>query len=198
MSTAAVRLGATALPKLAPVTVSISEMVSPVSEQIRSSKRPQKAFSLHIGADLRLPTPDVRRHSRFEAAALSTSPQQAASDPFEGLPFRALAERMGATMSPVVQAVRADARAKRLQEAGLLNNTVPSVPEAPSVPHFLPITRWISQSPTMKSTFVVDKAEQPKARLSWYHPDDTMVPRGWWKTGLLEDLKYYKPFGWSF
>lgn len=24
-----------------------------------------------------------------------------------------------------------------------------------------------------------------------------MVPRGWWKTGLLEDLKYYKPFGWA-
>jgi len=21
-----------------------------------------------------------------------------------------------------------------------------------------------------------------------------MVPRGWWKLGLLEDLKYYKPF----
>lgn len=21
-----------------------------------------------------------------------------------------------------------------------------------------------------------------------------MVPRGWWKMGLLEDLKYYKPF----
>lgn len=26
----------------------------------------------------------------------------------------------------------------------------------------------------MKSTFIVDKAEQPKARLSWYHPDDTV------------------------
>lgn len=21
-----------------------------------------------------------------------------------------------------------------------------------------------------------------------------MVPRGWWKMGLLEDLKYYRPF----
>ena len=21
-----------------------------------------------------------------------------------------------------------------------------------------------------------------------------MVPRGWWRMGLLEDLKYYKPF----
>lgn len=33
------------------------------------------------------------------------SATEAASDPFEGLPFRALAERMGAAMSPVVQAV---------------------------------------------------------------------------------------------
>ena len=33
------------------------------------------------------------------------SPVEAAADPFEGLPFRALADRMGAAMSPVVQAV---------------------------------------------------------------------------------------------
>jgi len=170
----------------------------PSEEQVTPSVRPRKAFSLHIGADLKLPTPDVRRHSRFEPAPLETSPAKAASDPFEGLPFRALAERMGASMSPVVQAVREDARAKRLREAGILDGQLPSVPEPPSVPHFLPITRWISQSPTMKSTFVSEKSEQPKARLSWYHPDDTMVPRGWWKTGLLDDLKYYKPFGWSF
>jgi hypothetical protein len=32
---------------------------------------------------------------------------EAASDPFAGLPFRALAERMGEAMSPVVQAVSA-------------------------------------------------------------------------------------------
>lgn len=127
---------------------------------------------------------------------METSSVEAASDPFEGLPFRGLAERMGATMSPVVQAVREDARAKRLREAGIFDGPEVSVPEAPSIPHFLPFSRWMSQSPMMKSTFIVDKADQPKARLSWYHPDDTMVPRGWWKTGLLEDLKYYKPFGW--
>ena len=48
--------------------------------------------------------PSLRR--RFEAAAPAVSATDAASDPFEGLPFRALAERMGAAMSPVVQAVR--------------------------------------------------------------------------------------------
>ena len=33
-----------------------------------------------------------------------------------------------------------------------------------------------SQSETMKATFVVDKASRPKARLSWYHPEDTVPP----------------------
>lgn len=31
-----------------------------------------------------------------------------------------------------------------------------------------------AQSETMKSTFVVDKQDQKRARLSWYHPDDTV------------------------
>ena len=39
-----------------------------------------------------------------------------------------------------------------------------------------------------------DPKDRKKARLSWYHPDDTMVPRGWFKGGLLEDIKYYAPF----
>lgn len=66
---------------------------------------PLQTFSLHIGADLKLPTPDSQRHSRFEAAPAAMPQAQAASDPFEGLPFRAMAERMGEAMSPVVQAV---------------------------------------------------------------------------------------------
>lgn len=66
-----------------------------------------QTFSLHIGADLKLPTPDAARHSRFEAAPAAVPQVEAASDPFSGLPFRALAERMGEAMSPVVQAVSA-------------------------------------------------------------------------------------------
>jgi hypothetical protein len=156
------------------------------------AQRPRKTFSLHIGADLKLPTPNAERHSSYEAAPAAMPAAQAASDPFEGLPFRAMAERMGAAMSPVVQAVKEDARTKRLREAGLLGNQQAEV-AVPSIPHFLPFTRWAAQSETMKSTFVVE-GERKRARLSWYHPDDTMVPRGWWKLGLLEDLKYYKPF----
>lgn len=43
---------------------------------------------------------------RFEAAKPAVSATAAAEDPFEGLPFKKLADRLGAAMSPVVQAVR--------------------------------------------------------------------------------------------
>ena len=66
---------------------------------------PPQTFSLHIGADLKLPTPNARRHSSYEVAPAAVSAAAAASDPFAGLPFRAMAERLGAAMSPVVQAV---------------------------------------------------------------------------------------------
>lgn len=62
-------------------------------------------------------------------------------------------------------------------------------------PHFLPFTRWAAASPAVRATLVAPApADRPKARLSWYHPDDGMVPRGWWRAGLLADLAYYKPF----
>ncbi|KAK9906717.1 hypothetical protein WJX75_006708 [Coccomyxa subellipsoidea] len=65
----------------------------------------------------------------------------------------------------------------------------------PQIPHVLPFTRWAAQSKVMQSTFVVDESkDRKKARLSWYHPDDTMVPRDWFRGGLLKDLAYYRPF----
>lgn len=67
-----------------------------------------------------------------------------------------------------------------------------TVPEVPSV---FPLTRWAANSQRVRATLVHDPAQQKKARLSWYHPDDTMVPRDWLKGGLLADLKYYNPFG---
>lgn len=62
------------------------------------------------------------------------------------------------------------------------------------VPHVLPFTRWAANNSRIRSTFVDDKSTRQKARLSWYHPDDAMVPRDWFKGGLLEDLRYYRPF----
>ena len=64
----------------------------------------------------------------------------------------------------------------------------------PAVPAVLPFTHWAANSDRVRATLVDDKATRPKARLSWYHPDDTMVPRDWFRSGLLEDLKYYRPF----
>ena len=81
---------------------------SPVPQRCLTCTRlswPPQTFSLHIGADLKLPTPNARRHSSYEVAPAAVPAAAAASDPFAGLPFRAMAERLGAAMSPVVQAV---------------------------------------------------------------------------------------------
>jgi hypothetical protein len=113
-------------------------------------------------------------------------------DPFEGLPFRAFAERMGDRIMPALQAARDD---KRRTGVDINNASQAAQVLVPEVPHLLPFTRWAANSNTIRSTFVAeDPATRKKARLSWYHPEDTMVPRGWWKGGLLADLKYYNPF----
>lgn len=113
-------------------------------------------------------------------------------DPFEGLPFRAFAEKMGDRIMPALQAARDDKRHTGVNAHHGAETDQFLVPE---VPHVLPFTRWAANSNTLRSTFVAeDPSTRKKARLSWYHPEDTMVPRGWWKGGLLADLKYYNPF----
>ena len=82
---------------------------------------------------------------------------------------------------------------KRAAAAELRRTGGPQVP-MPAVPAVLPFTHWAANSDRVRATLVDDKATRPKARLSWYHPDDTMVPRDWFRSGLLEDLKYYRPF----
>jgi hypothetical protein len=55
-----------------------------------------------------------------------------------------------------------------------------------------------ASSTSFRSTFIADPPkERKKARLSWYHPDDTMVPRDWWSQGLLADIKYYSEPRWG-
>lgn len=96
---------------------------------------------------------------------------------------------------PAYEAVKAeDARRKAAARAG--GDAAATPLPTPTVPSFLPFTRWAATSPAIQATLVVeeDVKVRPKARLSWYHPDDTMVPRGWWKGGLLADLAYYRPF----
>ncbi len=62
-------------------------------------------FSLHIGADLKLPTGDALHYSRFQPAPAPAEPTTI-PDPFEYLPFRRLAEFLGDALNPVVEAVR--------------------------------------------------------------------------------------------
>eukprot|EP01025_Chloroclados_australasicus_P063024 TRINITY_DN830_c0_g1_i7.p2 TRINITY_DN830_c0_g1~~TRINITY_DN830_c0_g1_i7.p2 ORF type:complete len:273 (-),score=25.96 TRINITY_DN830_c0_g1_i7:381-1199(-) len=66
--------------------------------------------------------------------------------------------------------------------------------EPPKVPHMLPFTSWFRNNEAMRQSFVCNKDTRCKPRLSWYNPNDGMVPSGWLTEGLLADLAYYKPF----
>lgn len=158
-----------------------------------SSAEKIKSFKMHIGANLSIPTRNARELPMPEQ--LPSASQQGVVDPFEGLPFRAFAERMGERMLPALEAARAAEREAKL--AGRGGADVAEL-EAfiPPVPHLLPFTRWAAGSTSFRSTFIAEAPkERKKARLSWYHPDDTMVPRDWFRGGLLEDMKYFNPFG---
>jgi len=55
--------------------------------------------------------------------------------------------------------------------------------------------RRAANSLRFRQTFIAEPPkDRKKARLSWYHPDDTMVPRDWFRGGLMADLAYYSPF----
>ncbi|DBA92643.1 hypothetical protein WJX77_012298 [Trebouxia sp. C0004] len=171
-----------------------STAVKPFAEEAHRPQTVIKTFSLHIGADLKIPTVDKRKTHVAEAQPrLSSTEKAAASDPFAGLPLKAWADRLGDRVAPAFQAVQEEQRRSNLAAAKMQRSNQPLA--VPQVPHLFPITRWAAQNETIQKTLVADDNKtRPKARLSWYHPDDTMVPRGWWKMGLLEDLKYYRPF----
>ena len=108
-------------------------------------------------------------------------------------PLHALAEYLGDRVMPALEAAKEEQK-KMKREAKLAGREVP-LPELPYIPPLLPVTRWASNDPQFRSTLVVEEGAQKKARLSWYHPDDTMVPREWFSRGLLDDLRYFNPFG---
>ena len=157
-------------------------------------------LKIHLGGDLNIPLAVSSREDQFDpllpSAASSLSMQETSEkmkDPFDGLPFRAFAERLGESIMPAIEAARKEQISSSRRERLAADSAVPN---APQVPHFLPFTRWAAQSERIRGTFVADdSSSRRKARLSWYHPEDTMVPRDWFKGGLLEDIKYYNPFG---
>lgn len=81
---------------------------------------------------------------------------------------------------PAYEAVKAEeARRKAEMIASGSTHPAPLGASPLSVPSVFPLTRWAASSPAVRSTLVAseDPKQRPKARLSWYHPDDTMVPR---------------------
>jgi hypothetical protein len=155
-----------------------------------------QSFGLHVGGMISIPSKDAQarpQYTHYQPYTAGAPLPDGVTDPFEGLPFRAFAEKMGDRIVPVVQAAREDHR-RAVKEGRAAADA--AQPAAITVPHLLPFTRWAAQSETFKATFVVEGPDaHKKARLSWYHPDDTMVPRGWFSQGLMADLKYYMPFG---
>ena len=99
-----------------------------------------QTFELHIGASLPVPTDDKRKTHRPEP--LPGRDVKAGTvvltDPFAGLPFRSLAERLGANMAPAIENMRTEQRRARAAGHAAANATL----ELPPVPHLLPFTRW--------------------------------------------------------
>jgi len=146
-----------------------------------------KSFSFHLGADLQIPTDDRRKTHQAEVFLNG----QSSSDPFDGLPLKAWAERMGERIMPTYELIKDEQRKSK----ALAKNMPAPGPSVPTVPHLLPFTRWAANSQQFRQTFIAEAPkDRKKARLSWYHPDDTMVPRDWFKGGLMADLAYYSPF----
>ncbi len=103
-----------------------------------------QSFNLHIGASLRIPTENARTTIPSSTQAQQeqhpiTTRREAFVDPFEGLPLRRFADRVGEYIMPAFQAMQDDMRkAKRVAKVDV---PVPTV-EASNIPHFLPFTRW--------------------------------------------------------
>lgn len=142
---------------------------------------------MHVGADLDIFTRDASWVPQPEAV-----PEKSVVDPFADLPLRALAERLGEHFQPVAKAIqeehergRGDARKQFAAQA--------VGPDELRIPSVLPITKWYecpfpckhasilstphrtAENPAIRNTLIADDPKTRKrARLSWYHPEDTV------------------------
>ncbi len=105
----------------------------------RVSCSPQ-SFKLHLGADLDIVTKDAAWYPQPEQQHPVPDTQQN-TDPFAGLPFRGLAEKLGEHFEPVAKAIQEEhkdgrnaARKQFVAEA--------AGPDDIRVPSVLPITKW--------------------------------------------------------
>lgn len=146
-----------------------------------------KSFPFHLGANINVPTSEARYQPEAEIMPVEAPKKD---NPFAGLPLQAWAERLGERIMPAYELIKEEQKKAKLAAKPAVQS-----PPTVSVPHLLPITRWAASSASIRDTLIAeDPKTRKKARMSWYHPDDTMVPRDWFKGGLLADLKYYSPF----
>jgi len=139
---------------------------------------------------------------RAETLAPATSPASASSrDPFEGIPFRGLAEYLGAGY---MDAVEESKKVKKKSAGGKAGSVAADEEEVAqqmgAITSLFPVTSYVAKN--LRSTFVVDSDKSKRrTRLSWYNPNDGMVPANWFKDGLIADMHWYRPFtkgnGWA-
>jgi hypothetical protein len=169
----------------------VGERANQHAPPVEQFPKRKSGFKLHIGADLMIP--GMKNLSRQASIAQKRASESDSDAKSGGLPLQSLAEYLGEKAMPALDAVREEQQ-RHIRDAKVSRRHIE--PSVPYIPPMLPVTRWASKDAQFRATLVVDDDASRKARLSWYHPDDTMVPRDWFSRGLLEDMKYYNPFGW--
>jgi hypothetical protein len=98
---------------------------------------PLQTLHLHIGADLQIPVRDCKytHPSREEQQQAVRS-----SDPFDGLPLRAWAEKLGERVMPAYELIKEEQEAAK-KAARAMGKQVAEL-HVPQIPHVLPFTRW--------------------------------------------------------
>lgn len=129
-------------------------------------------------------TQAVSELGAFSGEARATS--QKINDAFAiEAPFASIATRVGDLAEPLMEALLEAKRNGRPDP-----KDIPLY--MPDVPLFCPVSRWASNSEVLRQVLVVDAEKEPlKPRMSWYHPDDRMIPRGWFNEGIVADMHYY-------
>lgn len=84
---------------------------------------------------MHVPTDDRRDTHKAETPAELA---EAKSDPFEGLPLRAWAERLGERIMPAYEIIKEEQKKAKLAA----KQAPPRELSLPPIPHLLPFTRW--------------------------------------------------------
>jgi len=129
-------------------------------------------------------TPTVSSSSIFSARARAQS--RKLNEFFElDAPMQGLAAHIGDLAEPLTDAMLSEERIATM-------NQKDKPLYVPSVPVICPMAKLARDNETVRKVLIYEEERDTiKPRLSWYHPDDSMVPRGWFKDGIMADLQYY-------